>query len=315
MAKKRIQPLGILAKIDEHITNPLNIESRAKHFYPTGASCVGKDGVLRGSCLRALAYDYLDIPRSGSYSPETMYTFGVGKHIELMIVEWLKEMGLFVGHNIRFYNSDFHVSGELDVVLRESFDSDSLYGLEVKSFYGPYALMECVTGRAGHPPKPKDEHILQVLLYLDNFPSLKYFELIYVGRDKFDRAEYFIRLKEIDGDMYPEITRADGSSYVDMNISTAGTYNRFKDLANYLKAKQLPPRDYRPVMTEEEMQKELEAGNITKNKMKSFKEGKVLTADWRCGYCSHKTLCRNMPAEAVDNFQTRYQAGEFKPLD
>lgn len=311
MATKRFKPKGLLAKVDEHITSPLSLDSRAKHFYPTGASCLGTDGELRGSCLRQVALDYMDVARSNPYSADTMYTFGMGKHIELMFVEWFKEMGIFAGHNIKFYNPDFNVSGELDLVLREAPGSDELFGVELKSFYGPYALMEVVTGRKDHQPRPKDEHIMQVMMYLDNFPSLSYFMLIYVGRDKFDRIEYAIRLKEIDGDFYPEVTRPDGSSFTDMNFSIAKIYNRYKDLKNYLKTKQLPPRDYRPTMTQEEMQADLDAGKITKNKMKSFERGEILTADWRCRYCSFKESCRLMPEGAITNFTERFKAGEW----
>lgn len=311
MSVKRLKPAGLLSRIDEHLTNPLNIESRDKHFYPTSASCEGDDGILRGACNRAVAYDYMGVGKSNPYSSDTMYTFGVGKHIELMLVEWFKEMGIFAGHNIKFFNPYYHLSGELDVVLRESPGSDILYGVEIKTSYGDYFKLSTITGRPGVPPAPKDEHIMQVMLYLDNFPSLKYFVLIYIGRDKFDRTEYTIRLKEINGDFYPEIVYPNGSSRIDMNFSLANTYNRYKDLMNHLKKKRLPARDYRPTMTQKEMDEEFAAGRVTKNKMKAFEKGEIKTADWRCRYCSHKDLCRAMPAGTVPNFMERLNSGEW----
>jgi DNA-directed RNA polymerase subunit RPC12/RpoP len=306
---------SLLTKIDEHITNPLNLDSRAKHFYPTGASCEGVDGELRGSCNRAVAFDYLSVGKSNPYTAETMYTFGVGKHIELMLVDWFKEMGIFAGHNIKFYNPFYHLSGELDMVCREAPGSDVLFGVECKTSYGDYFKMAQITGRAGIPAAPKDEHIMQVMLYLDNFPSLKYFVLVYIGRDKFDRTEYTIRLKDVDGDLYPEITNIEGKSRVDMDFSLARIYNRYKSLAGYLKSKSLPPRDYRPVMTQDEMDRDFEAGKVSKAQMKKFAEGEILTADWRCRYCSHKTLCRNMPEGTVKNFLERLNKGEWDTVE
>lgn len=311
MATKRTKKLGLLDQIDAHITHPLQIETRAKHFYPTGASCVGLDDKLRGSCLRAVAFDYVSIPKSNPYKAETMYTFGVGKHIELMVVEWTKEMGIFAGHNIKFYNPDFHVSGELDLVLHETPGSEELYGVECKTSYGDYFKMAQITGRPGVPPAPKEEHVMQVMMYLDNFPTLNRFVLIYIGRDRFDRTEYSIRLKKIDGDFYPEITHPDGHTVVDMNFSVAKIYNRYKDLMGHIKSGQLPPADYRPTMTQVEMDVDFAKGDVTKAQMKKFSEGEIMTADWRCRYCSHKDICREMPRTAIDNFSERFKAGEF----
>src|SRR5690242_18355382 len=133
MAIKKIRPLGLLARVDHHITHPIRIDSRAKHFYPTSGSCVSnKDSKLRGACHRAVAYEYWNTPVTSSHSPETMYTFELGRQIESMFIEWFKEMGIYAGDHIKFYNADFHVSGELDGVLRESPGSDSLFGWECK---------------------------------------------------------------------------------------------------------------------------------------------------------------------------------------
>lgn len=282
MAAKRIQPKGVLAKIDKHITSPLNLDSRQRHFYPTQASCFDRDGNVHGSCLRKVGYDFFNAGKSNPLKPDSYYTFGVGKHIELMLVDWFKEMGLFVGHNIKFFNPEFFVSGELDIVIRENPGSDVLVGIECKSSHGPFFRTEVVTGKPGQPPKPKDEHVMQVMLYLDNFPTLPYFVLVYVGRDDFSRTEYALRLVDVNGDMFPEITPANGNPYIDYRFSMANIYNRYKDMMAYIKEGTLPPCDYRPLMSKAEMEQDFADGKVTKAKMKKFDDGELLTADWQC---------------------------------
>jgi hypothetical protein len=314
MAKRR-QQVGLLQQVDEYLTNSeLNLDTRAKHFYPTSASCRDSKDELHGACLRQVAYDYYSTGKSNPYSAETMYTFELGRQIESMYIEIFKRMGIFVGDHIKFYNPDFHVSGELDMVVRESPGSNVIYGVECKTSYGDYFKMAQITGRPGVPPAPKEEHLMQVMMYLDNFPKLPYFKLIYLGRDKFDRTEYTIRLVDLDGDKFPEITHTDGHTIIDSRFSIARIYNRYKDLAAYIRNKQLPPRDYRPTMTAEEMKVALDAGQITKAKMKSFEKGDIKTADWRCRYCNHKNLCRAMDEGIVENFVERFTAGEFLTL-
>ncbi len=314
MTIKRIAPLGLLAQIDKHITTPLGLESREHHLYPSGASCRDTKGELHGACARAIGYEYMDVPKTNPFKAETIYTFEMGNMIEAMYIEWFKQMGMFVSTQTRFYNDEFKISGKLDIILRETPGSDTLIGCEIKSSYSGYFTTAVITGRPGMPPKPKEENLFQVMLYLDAFPTLKYFTLLYLARDKFERTEYKIRLKTIDGDQYPEIKRADGSIYVDMEFSMSRVWDRYKEIMANLKRGILPPRDYRPTMTREEMVADFEAGKIGKAKLAKFDKGELLTADWRCAYCSFKNICRNMQPGPVESFKARYNSGEFEPL-
>jgi hypothetical protein len=312
--KKRLSPQGLLSRIDHFLTHPLGLDTRARHFYPTSASCIDSKGKIHGACLRKNAYEFYGIEPTNPLKADAFYTFGVGKHIELMLVDWLQKMGLFIDHNVKFFNPDFFLSGELDVVIRETPGSDQMVCVEIKSSHGPYFTMENVTGKEGQPPKPKEDHVQQVSLYLDNFDNLPYAILVYIGRDNFSRTEYIIRLVEQDGNKYPEITRADGSSYVDYNLGLADIYNRYRDLLDYIKHKQLPPRDYVPLMDQKMVDKLYEAGEITANKKKKWEKGECLTTEFHCTYCNFRNLCRGMDKGIVTDFVDRYNKGEFKPM-
>jgi hypothetical protein len=315
MAIKRIAPLGVLDKIDKHITHPLGLESRQSHFYPTQASCYDYDGQLHGACLRQVVLSFWHIPESNPPSADTMYTFGVGKHIELMVGDWFKEMGIFKAHNVKFWNPDFYVSGELDFIVSESPSSDVLLGVECKTSYGDYFKTEVVTGRAGVLPKPKEDHILQVMNYLDSFPKLNDFSLIYIGRDKFDRTEYLIRLIDIDGDKYPEITHAGNGSYIDYHFSLARMYDRYISAMKAVRSGVLPKTDYHPIMSQEEVDQQLKDKLISKAKATRFSKGECLTTDWKCTYCNFRNWCRGMSPDAIPDFKKKFSEGEFKKYD
>lgn len=300
--------MGTLEQLDNFLLHsPVEgFDTRAKHFYPTQASCHSASGNVIGACLRANAFEYWGIPKSNPFNIKTLYTFEMGRRIEAMYIDWFKLMGVHVADHVKFFNQDFFISGELDAVIRENRYSDQLIGWECKSGYS-YMVSYQITGlRDGTPPKPKQEHLMQVLLYLEYFPQLPYFILMYTGRDEFDRIEYKIEKVEEHGEVYPKVTYPDRKSYVDYDISLASIHNRYKDLKNYLKKKTLPPRDYNPEMNQGEMQEALEAGKISKTKMKDYKEGKLLTADFVCRYCNFKDLCRGLDKKAIRNYRDEY---------
>ncbi|MGI0060527.1 MAG: hypothetical protein ACREBJ_12250, partial [Nitrosotalea sp.] len=113
------RPMGLLAQIDYHMEHPINLETRAHHFYPTQASVLDSDGTIIGSCLRANAFEFWGMPKK-PYNARTIWTFSLGKAVEDVLVTNLQEMGLYIARNKKFFNSDFFVSGELDIAVRES---------------------------------------------------------------------------------------------------------------------------------------------------------------------------------------------------
>jgi hypothetical protein len=318
MAIKKERPAGVLAQIDKHLlNNPAGkLSTRAKHFYPTSASCYTREGKIQGACLRKVAFEYWDVPKTNPPKPEMYYTWGVGKHIEIMWLDWLKEMGMYVGSNIKFYNADFNVSGEIDAIIRETPGSDILVGAEFKTSYAGksgFFTRKVITGTKDCPPKPKIENLMQVCLYLDTYVDIPYWVLMYAARDNWDRTEYIIRLVDVGNDRCPEITNSWGYSYIDYDISMGRIYNRYVDLKNYLKAGVLPPCDYKPLMTRQEIVALVESGETYKSKLKDFDEGKVLTAEFNCTYCNHKDLCRGMACGSIPNFKEQYNNRTFKP--
>jgi radical SAM protein with 4Fe4S-binding SPASM domain len=317
MAIKKFKPMGLLGQIDKHLTNnPANkLASRAKHFYPTSASCLTKSGKVQGTCLRQVVFGYWGVPKTNFPKAEMYYTWGVGKHIEMMWMEWLKEMGLYVASNVKFYIQDFNVSGEIDAIVRETPGSDVLIGAEMKTSYAGksgFFTRKVITGTKDCPPKPKIENLLQVCLYLDTFKELPYWVLIYAARDNWDRTEYTIRLVDVDGDRCPEIMNSWGHSYIDYDVSMARIYNRYIDAKNYIRKGFLPPCDFKPLMTRDEILESIDNGDAYKSSLKNFDEGLSLTSDFHCNYCDYRDICRGIGCEAKENFKQRFENKEFE---
>lgn len=305
--------MGILEQIDYHLEHPINIETRAKHFYPTSASVIDQKGNIIGACLRANAFEFWSIPKK-PYTARTQWIFAMGKAVEDIIVGKLQEMGLYVARNQKFYNEYFGVSGELDIAVRESPGSDKIVGIECKSSNGPFFTSEVITGRKGEKPHPKVEHVLQVMLYLDSF-IMPYFNLIYVDRGDVNRIEYKIELIEENGDKFPVITYPNRESYTDYRLSMAGVYDRYQTLRWHIKRDILPASDYKPIMTRAEVDKQLENKEISEAKYKKFANGETMTTMFQCQYCNWKDLCRGIDQKPIKKFTEKYKAGELKEYE
>ncbi len=299
VAIEKARPASVLQQLDDHLINKISLETRQRHFYPTSASCIAPDGTIIGACARKVVLEFWGYPITDPAKADMHYVWGLGKSVETMCLEWFKQMGIYKANAVRFYDPDFNLSGELDGVLCEAPGSKNLFGWECKSGHGNYFITNQITGKNGVPPAPKDENLLQVCVYLDYFKQLPYFNLMYIGRDDCSRTEYIIRLTEIDGKKYPQITRASGSTYIDKRISTAAIYNRYMDYALHASKDILPKADFKPIMTQEEVDKELEDGLISKAKHTRFTKGESLTTSWRCVYCQFKTYCRSLPQGEV----------------
>jgi hypothetical protein len=284
---------NLIAATDEHMTRPGFSLPRYPAHNPSSASVKWNDsnGLPRtsGTCLRQLWYKAKGIA-GGVPDAYSEWIFATGKGVEVILVEQWKEMGIWVANNIKFYDPDRHISGEIDVILTEP--DGKLFGVEVKSFAGYKATKE-IMGNAHTQGHPKTSQLLQTLIYIDLCKKLKmieYFKIVYYARDSGDRREFDVSIIE-DG----EHKRPTINGIIDYRFTMQDIYDRYTELDHYLENNLLPPRDYSNAWPAERIEEEYKAGEVSKTKYLGWKKSpsKNPVGDWQCTpkYCPFYSNC------------------------
>lgn len=283
---------SLIDATDKHMTRKRFSLPRLSAHNPSSASVKWKDfnGIQKvsGTCLRSLFYRNTGVPGGTSPDAYSEWIFATGKGVEEILVEQWKEMGIWVGNNIKFYDKEKNISGELDVVLSEP--DGTLYGAEIKSFSG-YSATKEVIGNTKFPGKPKISQMLQTLIYVDlckRLGILQYFKMIYYARDSGERTEYDIGLVQ-DG----EYLRPTINDEIDYRFTMQDIYDRYNELDFYMENKTLPPRDYSISWSAEQVEEAHQAGEITEAKYLKYKKSpsKNPIGNWQCNYCAYKEVC------------------------
>jgi hypothetical protein len=110
--------------------------------------------------------------------------------------------------------------------------------------------------------------------------------LIYISRDGGPNAEFNIELVKEGENTYPVI-----NGIVKRTFSIEQIYERYKELGEHIKNKTLPERDFNMFWSDERIEAEYTAGNISDTKYKTWKSKKTPIGDWNCNYCKYKTEC------------------------
>lgn len=258
------------------------------YFYPSESSAVWHDkfGIRRvaGTCMRK---SYLRLTGAPVTNPPDAYNewiFALGKAVEEILVEQWKQMGIWVENNLKFLDAERSISGEIDVILTEP--NGSLFGVEVKSFYGYQATRDLI-GNTKVKAAPKTSQLIQAMIYVDQFKDiLSYFKMVYYARDSAARNEFDITLVPIDGKRYPAI-----NGEVDSRFSLEDVYERFAILKQYLQAKELPPADFELRWSEEKINQRKELGEVSKSAYEEWQKKKTSIGDWQCRFCPYKVNC------------------------
>jgi len=283
---------NLIALTDEHLTRP-RVHFPTNDFFNPSASSVrwlDKHNIPRvsGTCLRASYYRYTGqqgLP-TDAYSE---WIFRLGKKVEEILVEEWKQMGLWVGNNMKFYDKENNISGEIDVILMDP-ETRQLVATEVKSFYGYYATKE-ICGTPKQQGRPKTGHILQTLIYLDvckRHNILDYAKLVYYARDAAKRKEFNIDIVQDGEHKRPMI-----NGVIDYRFTIEEIYDRYKELQEYLDRKELPPADYELRWDGPKVKKFYDLGEVSKTAFEDFTKNpeKNPVGDWQCSYCAYKHCC------------------------
>ena len=289
----------IFTLIDKHITRERIEKTSHPHLYPSESSVIDSDGNVHGACLRSVYYRLTHVIKTNPPSARSEYIFAYGNMIEAYLIEQVKQMGLWYDDHIKWYNPEYQVSGEVDLVMRHPQEPDMLVGCEIKSFYGYNATKE-IMGTRKERGFPKMDQLLQTFNYVDWFKeSFQGFKMIYLARDETKNRKQFDihfhrQVNQVGGQdqtlVYPMV-----NGQVFPKFTLNGIYDRYQQIWDYYSQKEVPPRDYKLYYSPEEMEERIALGLVAKTNLEGFRRKpsdlKFRKAGWRCSYCDYRWHC------------------------
>jgi hypothetical protein len=212
-----------------------------------------------------------------------------------MIIQKWKEMGIHAGSNIKFYDKEYNISGELDCVLDLSKYGGPHVICELKTAYGYYAERE-IFGNKSLAPQPKMGHLLQLLVYLWKFQEqFPFGYLVYFFRDSMKRKTFKVSLHREGEIFYPVV---DGRVWKTFTVNDI--LARYKELQYHIDNKIVPEMDfelqYSPAKIEDFRPKKLGGKDkISQTKYEAWQKGKLkpweYVGDWQCALCEWRRVC------------------------
>jgi len=305
---------SLVAAEDDFVENRSNYSIRRPGLYPSSASVSYLEGTRRitiGKCLRSAWYSALQYKKDRGINVSLNMKASLGKWDEIGSVERWKEMGLWVANNIKFYNKELAISGELDAILKNPITGKHI-GVEEKTFYGYPAnrsicgiQREKGTGNR-YNGRPKDEHFLQALLYYWEYQErLDEYRLYYLERGDGHRIEFRVGWEttpegkhQVWWQQIPgEYWNAFSEEKVLQNYTMEDVHDRYRKLLELLRTRTLPDKDYKIVWDAEEIEFRRSLGEIANTKYTKWKKNPSLASNqmgaWQCSYCDYQKQCQS----------------------
>lgn len=285
--------------LDRHVTRPrFKPDTDTSHLHPSSASVKFFDQygyeAVEGGCLRASYFRIVGGFERVANSAYTEWIFKMGNAVEDLIRQQTKEAGIWVDNSVKFYNKEYNISGEIDLLIAEPPDA-TISVFEIKSFYGYYAGKD-LFGNKSTKAMPKMSHMLQLLVYLWHFKNqFPYGRLAYFARDNIRRKTFKIAIQDQGDLMYPTI---DGEVFKLFTVNDI--LARFKELQSYVDKQEVPPKDYELQYPEKKIfdlrpKKCGGKGKISQSKYDAYQKGKLkpweYVGDWNCRMCPFRLCC------------------------
>lgn len=261
------------------ITEAQDRQARSKNYQykhnPSSASYRKADGKVVGACQRQLYYRAKKVDSTRELDTTSMIQGGFGDAIHTWLLDKLtKVTGISLmkeaGGKLIVDPLTLEMSYRLDGLVTVG---DVMGGLEIKTTQG-----RAITGKDwGIKDKgPKDDHLLQVICYMKAHPSLKWFALVYFGRDNAYRMQFDVKRE---GDKF-FWRKAGAKSWTPVEFDFEGIQKRWLELEAHIDGDILPPRDYKVWLKAD--------GSIQDTK---YIKGDFFKSDFRCLYCPYSKKC------------------------
>lgn len=305
-------------RLSDIILNPRVKGSRkSDSWHPSSASVVylnqHDEEVVVGRCLRQQYYDRTGVEGMPADDVTGVMKAMAGNVWSDWLVTRIKEAGFWYGDEVSFYDTDLNCSGRVDVIVKEEGTNHPI-GVEIKTT-GLFLSDGVIKHTAKKPLAPKEDHTLQCMVYLYHWMKfgIKKWVLFYMGRDSFEQNEHIIRLvtDPETKTRYPIISNEMGT--MDWkHLRLEDIIKRWHELADHLKKKTVPPRDFEMQFSNDKIVKMFHRGELTKtntNKIAKKLQGgpvdsttpPVLTiGDWQCRFCAFADTCYGSESSDVD---------------
>lgn len=298
-------------------------------MYPSSAGQVLSDGTVIGACAREQYYRWYKCKRSGEVDPEGQLIFETGDALHDMVTRMIRKTSatsdvevLSVEQGVVY--PDIFLSGRSDIVLLDK-RSGEIHGCEVKTV-GEGAIYTM-------KGKPKLEHILQSVVYLDRYTKNANetgtrppngWVLLYVARSESWKLksyphgshfkyiwQYYITIDDNDD----VIVQDQLGNLVDTKgLNVGKIFDRYNDILKQVKNKQLPDRDYEYQYDEVKLQAMRTANLLNKKDTElvdkwisdGAPQGKLQLdkGDYQCRYCNYADTCYSATPDIFDTEET-----------
>jgi len=289
----------LIDKINEVLlNNPLPYKLAPSRGFYASAATVIIDGRRIGACPRKIYWDAIREKSSEPFEPYQMATFALGDASHELVCEWVRSAGLLIKEEFEVVDTVNFWSGRIDLVTKEvkpdgSISEDSVVPVEIKSVKGDYGRRGVVVPNRNHPYKPKPEHVLQNVLYLDFLQrelelDVPYGQVFYIARDNGYMAIHYVELNRDD----PEHTQVLINHTPARGLTIEKVHSEFHKIRTHLTNNILPDRAYKPQYTKGEIDQLLALKELNKaDTAKAEKNRFVEKGDWQCVYCSYAGKC------------------------
>jgi len=278
--------------MDEQLCNPTIPSIRPRlTAHPSAASIELSDGSIVGGCLRSEYYRITGEEPTERTTPMQQMKFRMGDKMHELVTEVLTEARIIDAIETDIWIPEYRIHGRIDAIVADD-ETDNKIGVEIKSVWGYHGKKLVIIPQRG-VLEPKQDHVLQSLIYLDFFSQfgMELWKLFYIARDNGEYNEHTIKFEG--EDKHACIKSGIGGTYIHYpDLKIQGIKDRFSKFWGYVNANELPPRDYVIQYNKEKLLALAEAGDLSKDDTAKAKEGRFVDkGDWRCRYCKYSSKC------------------------
>lgn len=252
------------------------------HIYATDLSChMTVDNVkqLVGKCRRQVWYQKVGVEPTNPSDVSGIKKMESGNIYEDWFINLVKEVGDYIGEQVRVFIPEHNISGRIDLVTRDP-QTGMLMGWEIKSTGSYYVTKQCIKADDAFP---KLEHIMQIIPYMvKKKEHVKLWKILYIDRGSVEWKPHNIIM--IDDEKLKVNNKI-------IEFSLNEIYERADHITECIESGEAPDRDYMLEYTIERARELSNDGLLNKTNTKKLQKGKIDFGDWQCAYCDYKDEC------------------------